>query len=87
MSLHRPYRLALVVSAVCVAGCSRSTPPDEQGRVLGTLQSIGSGARIAGPLVLGVLAEKGGFAAAFGLSALASAAAGVIAAGWRRRGT
>jgi MFS family permease len=72
----------------CVAGfVSRSTPPDEQGRVLGTLQSIGSGARIAGPLVLGVLAEKGGFAAAFGLSALASAAAGGIAAGWRRRGT
>jgi heat shock protein HslJ len=28
MSLHRPVRLALVVAALCVAGCSRSTPPD-----------------------------------------------------------
>jgi len=28
MSLHRPYRLALVVAALCMAGCSRSTPPD-----------------------------------------------------------
>ena len=28
MSLHRPLRLALVVAAVCVAGCSRSAPPD-----------------------------------------------------------
>ncbi len=28
MSLHHPYRLALVVAALCVAGCSRSTPPE-----------------------------------------------------------
>jgi heat shock protein HslJ len=28
MSLHRPYRLALVAAAVCIAGCARSTPPD-----------------------------------------------------------
>ena len=28
MSLHRPYRLALIVAALCMAGCSRSTPPD-----------------------------------------------------------
>jgi len=28
MSMNRPYRLALVVAALCVAGCSRSTPPD-----------------------------------------------------------
>ena len=28
MYLHRPYRLALVAAAVCVAGCARSTPPD-----------------------------------------------------------
>lgn len=28
MSLHRPYRLALVVAALCVAGCARSTPPE-----------------------------------------------------------
>jgi heat shock protein HslJ len=27
MYLHRPYRLALVVAALCMAGCSRSTPP------------------------------------------------------------
>jgi len=28
MSLHRPCCLALVVAALCMAGCSRSTPPD-----------------------------------------------------------
>jgi heat shock protein HslJ len=28
MSLHRPFRLALIVTAVCMAGCSRGTPPD-----------------------------------------------------------
>ena len=28
MPLHRPYRLALVAAAVCVAGCARSTPPE-----------------------------------------------------------
>ena len=28
MSLHRPYRLALVVAALCVAGCAPSTPPE-----------------------------------------------------------
>ena len=68
----------------CVAGfVSRTTPPNDQGRVLGTLQSIGSAARIVGPPVLGALADTGGFAAAFGLSALAGAAAGGVAARWR----
>ena len=68
----------------CVAGfVSRTTPPDDQGRVLGTLQSIGSAARIVGPPLLGALADKGGFGAAFGLSALAAAAAGMLAGKWR----
>jgi DHA1 family tetracycline resistance protein-like MFS transporter len=71
----------------CVAGfVSRTTPPDDQGRVLGTLQSIGSGARIIGPPLLGGLADTGGFAAAFGVSALAAAAAGLIAGRWKRLG-
>ncbi len=71
----------------CVAGfVSRTTPPDDQGRVLGTLQSIGSAARIVGPPLLGALADKGGFAAAFGLSALAAAAAGILAGKWKRQG-
>jgi MFS family permease len=71
----------------CVAGfVSRTTPPDDQGRVLGTLQSIGSAARIVGPPLLGALADKGGFAAAFGLSALAAAAAGILAGQWKRQG-
>jgi len=70
----------------CVAGfVSRNTPADDQGRVLGTLQSIGAGARILGPPLLGVLAEKGGFAAAFGLSAVAGALSAAIAARWKRR--
>ena len=51
--------------------------------MLGTLQSIGSAARIVGPPVLGALADTGGFAAAFGLSALAGAAAGGVAARWK----
>lgn len=71
----------------CVAGfVSRTTPPDDQGRVLGTLQSIGSAARIVGPPLLGALADQGGFAAAFGLSALAAAAAGILAGKWKRLG-
>jgi heat shock protein HslJ len=28
MSLHRPSRLALIVAALCVVGCARSTPPE-----------------------------------------------------------
>jgi heat shock protein HslJ len=28
MSPHRPYRLAFVTAALCMAGCARSTPPD-----------------------------------------------------------
>ena len=28
MSLHRPDRLVLVVAALCMAGCARSTPPE-----------------------------------------------------------
>ena len=71
----------------CVAGfVSRTTPPDDQGRVLGTLQSIGAAARIVGPPVLGALADTGGFVVAFGLSALAGAAAGGVAARWKRLG-
>lgn len=71
----------------CVAGfVSRTTPPDDQGRVLGTLQSIGSGARIVGPPVLGALADKAGFAAAFGLAALAATVAGITAGRWKRLG-
>jgi MFS family permease len=71
----------------CVAGfVSRTTPPDDQGRVLGPLQSIGAAARIVGPPLLGSLADKAGFWAAFGLSALAATLAGFTAARWKRRG-
>jgi MFS family permease len=71
----------------CVAGfVSRTTPPDDQGRVLGTLQSIGAAARIVGPPLLGSLADKAGFWAAFGLSAVAATLAGFTAARWKRRG-
>lgn len=71
----------------CVAGfVSRTTTPDDQGRALGTLQSIGSAARIVGPPLLGGLAEKGGFAAAFLVAAFAAAAAGVMATKWKRLG-
>ena len=42
MSLHRPYRLALVVAALCVAGCARSTPPESPAPEAATAPAIAS---------------------------------------------
>ncbi len=28
MSFHRPYHLSLILTALCIAGCARSTPPE-----------------------------------------------------------
>ncbi len=42
MSLHRPYRLVLVVTALCVAGCARSTPPESPGPESATTPAVAS---------------------------------------------
>jgi MFS family permease len=47
---------------------SKRTPADEQGGMLGVAQSVGSIARIPGPLVGGIVAEFAGLNAAFILS-------------------
>lgn len=42
MSLHRPYRLALAVTALCIAGCARSTPPESPGPEAATTPAVAS---------------------------------------------
>jgi len=42
MSLHRSYRLALVVTALCVAGCARSTPPESPAPEAATTPAVAS---------------------------------------------
>jgi MFS family permease len=70
----------------CVAGLvSRGTSGEAQGRALGALQSVGSGARIVGPPLLGFASDAGGYGVAFGLAAVAALAAGVAARLWPRR--
>jgi MFS family permease len=72
----------------CVAGLvSRGTSGEAQGRALGALQSVGSGARIVGPPLLGFTSDTGGYGAAFGLAAVAALAAAVTARLWPRRPT
>jgi MFS family permease len=90
-------RLAILVLAViavsagfsfagpCVtAFVSRKAHPHDQGRVLGTLQSIGASARIVGPPVLGLVGQRGGFTAAFAAAAVAATVAGVVVGRWGR---
>jgi DHA1 family tetracycline resistance protein-like MFS transporter len=48
---------------------SKRTPADEQGGMLGIAQSVGSIARIPGPLVAGIVAEFAGLDVAFFISA------------------
>jgi MFS family permease len=68
----------------CVTGVvSRTTSGDEQGRALGALQSVGTGARITGPPLLGFLSERGGFELAFGTAAAAALAAAVVGRRWK----
>jgi MFS family permease len=68
----------------CVAGIvSRTTSGDEQGRALGALQSVGTGARITGPPLLGFLSERGGFELAFGTATAAAIAAAVAGRRWK----
>lgn len=48
---------------------SLMSPPDKQGGVLGVTQSVGSVARIPGPLIGGVATELGGIGLPFYVSA------------------
>lgn len=68
----------------CVTGyVSRTMPAGDQGRAMGTLQSIGAGARIVGPPVLGLIGQWGGYGAAFLVAGLAALGATFVIGGWR----
>lgn len=43
MPLHRPHRLALVVAALCVAGCTPSKPPESTAPDAATAPAVESG--------------------------------------------
>jgi MFS family permease len=71
----------------CITGyVSRQALPHDQGRVLGTLQSIAAGARIVGPPVLGLVGQRAGYTAAFLLAAAAAAVAGMVVGRWNGTG-
>ena len=59
---------------------SKSSPQDEQGSYLGLSAAMGSLARFAGPLIIGVLYDLGGAAAAFYGGAIMTAIALFVAA-------
>jgi MFS family permease len=87
-----PGRLGLLLAALVVVAAgsamvapsaaayvSRVAPPDEQGRALGLLQSVGAVARIAGPITAGLIAghvsPNAAFLAAGGAAGLAGLSA------------
>jgi MFS transporter, DHA1 family, tetracycline resistance protein len=92
-----PYLPGLLVAIVLIAVgsglampsitgyVSRITPPSRQGAALGTLQSIGSVARIAGPTASGFLTEVMGERTAF-LTGAGIALAGMVVALLARSG-
>lgn len=57
---------------------SRLAPDGEQGRALGMLQSVGSMARIGGPLVAGTVAAGFGAGSAFVVASVAAGLAGLL---------
>jgi len=59
-----------ILNTVLPSFISKRTPADEQGGMLGVAQSVGSVARIPGPLVGGLVAEIAGLHGAFLLSAV-----------------
>jgi DHA1 family tetracycline resistance protein-like MFS transporter len=66
-----------MIGPSAAAFVSRVAPPEEQGRALGLLQSVGAVARIVGPVLAGVVAGRAGAPMAF---FVASGAAGVAGA-------
>ena len=58
-----------ILNTVLLSFISKRTPTNEQGGMLGVAQSVGSVARIPGPLIGGIVAEFAGLQGAFLLSA------------------
>jgi DHA1 family tetracycline resistance protein-like MFS transporter len=77
--------IILLTAGFCLVGpslaalVSRSTVPEEQGRALGMLQSVGAIARIVGPPAAGFAGQFGGAAAPFYGAAAAAAIAAAAA--------
>jgi MFS family permease len=71
---------AAVIAPSAAAYVSRVAPPDEQGRALGLLQSVGAVARIGGPVLAGAVAGHAGASAAFFVASSAAGLAGISAA-------
>ena len=64
---------------------SRTSPAELQGRILGSLQSVNSAARILGPVAAGVAMSAGGAPAAFFGAAGFAAASGLLGLAMTRR--
>jgi len=58
---------------------SRTTREEDQGRALGMLHSVASIARVIGPILIGLVGERGGFEAAFFCGAALALAAALTA--------
>jgi MFS family permease len=58
---------------------SRTTREEDQGRALGMLHSVASIARVIGPILIGLVGERGGFEAAFFCGAVLALAAALTA--------
>ena len=58
---------------------SRTTREEDQGRALGMLHSVASIARVIGPILIGLVGERGGFEAAFFSGAALALAAALTA--------
>lgn len=95
-ALAGPWGLAVLLVAVSlvaagsgfawpgVAGhVSRAAAARDQGQLLGALHSVASLARVAGPVLAGLLSEQAGAAAAFFVAAGLAGAAGLSAAAVR----
>jgi MFS family permease len=58
---------------------SRTTREEDQGRALGMLHSVASIARVIGPILIGLVGERGGFEAAFFCGAALALGAAITA--------
>jgi DHA1 family tetracycline resistance protein-like MFS transporter len=68
-----------MIGPSAAAFVSRVAPPEEQGRALGLLQSVGAVARIVGPVLAGVVAGRAGAPMAFFVASGAAGLAGASA--------
>jgi multidrug resistance protein len=68
-----------MIGPSAAAFVSRVAPPEEQGRALGLLQSVGAVARIVGPVLAGAVAGRAGAPMAFFVASGAAGLAGASA--------